>query len=83
LYNFQSGIWTGLGATYYTGGSTTIDGVKGDDLQRNWRLGATLAVPVDLHHSIKFYASRAVQTRAGGDFDLVGIAWQYRWGGGL
>jgi len=83
IYNFQSGIWGALDATYYTGGSTTIDGVKGDDLQRNWRLGATLAVPVDLHNSIKFYGSRGVQTRAGGDFDLVGIAWQYRWGGGL
>jgi len=83
IYNFQSGIWAGLNATYYTGGSTTIDGVKGDDLQSNWRLGATLAVPVDLHNSIKLYASTGVQTRAGGNFDLVGIAWQYRWGGGL
>jgi hypothetical protein len=29
------------------------------------------------------YSSSGVQTRTGGDFTLVGIAWQYRWGGGL
>ena len=83
IYNFQWGIWAALNATYYTGGSTTIDGVKGDDLQSNWRWGATLTLPVDLHNSVKLYASTGVQTRTGGDFDLVGIAWQYRWGGGL
>jgi hypothetical protein len=83
IYTFQSGIWAALNATYYTGGRTTVDGVQGDDLQSNWRLGATLTVPINRTHSVKFYASRGVQTRIGGDFDLLGIAWQYRWGGGL
>ncbi len=83
IYNFPSGIWAALNATYYTGGRTSIDGVKGDDLQRNWRLGATLTLPLDVHNSLKFFASTGVQSRSGGDFNLVGIAWQYRWGGGL
>jgi hypothetical protein len=83
IYNFPRGIWAALDATYYTGGRTRIDGVEGDDLQRNWRLGCTLAFPVNLHNSIKLYASTGVYARTGGDFDLVGIAWQYRWGGGL
>jgi hypothetical protein len=83
IYNFPSGIWAALDATYYTGGRTTIDGVKGNDLQSSWRLGGTLTLPINLHNSIKLYASSGVQTRTGGDFDLVGIAWQYRWGGGL
>jgi hypothetical protein len=83
IYNFPRGIWGALNATYYTGGRTSIDGVKGDDLQRNWRLGATLAFPVTLHQSVKLYASTGVYTRVGGDFDLLGIAWQYRWGGGF
>lgn len=46
-------------------------------------LGATLALPIDAHHSIKGYASRGVSARTGNDYDLIGIAWQYRWGGGL
>jgi len=83
IYNFPRGIWAALNATYYTGGRTTIDGAEGDDLQRNWRLGATLALPVTLHHSIKLYASTGAYTRTGGNYELIGIAWQYRWGGGL
>ena len=83
IYNFPRGIWAALNATYYTGGRTSIDGVKGDDLQRNWRFGATLTVPINIHNSVKFYANTGVMTRVGGDFDLVGVAWQYRWGGGL
>jgi hypothetical protein len=83
IYNFPRGIWAALNATYYTGGRTSIDGVKGDDLQSNWRFGATLTLPVNRHNSIKLYASTGVYARTGEDFDLVGIAWQYRWGGGL
>jgi hypothetical protein len=83
IYNFPRGIWAALNATYYTGGRTSIDGVKGDDLQRNWRFGTTLTVPLNIHNSLKFYFSSGALTRIGGDFDLVGVAWLYRWGGGL
>jgi hypothetical protein len=31
-------------ATYFTGGRTTIDGVRGNDFQQNWRLGANTGV---------------------------------------
>ena len=65
------------------GGRTTVDGVKGDDRQGNTRVGATVALPVSRHHSIKLYASHGVSTRTGSDFDTVGMAWQFRWGGGL
>lgn len=41
------------------------------------------ALPVDRHHSVKLYASTGVSTRIGTDSDTIGIAWQYRWGGGL
>jgi hypothetical protein len=83
LYGFRSGIWVALNGTYYTGGRTTVDGVKGDDLQENSRLGATVALPMNRRNSVKLYASTGVSTRTGSDFDAVGIAWQYRWGGGL
>jgi hypothetical protein len=38
---------------------------------------------VDRHNSIKLYASSGVTMRTGSDFDIYGIAWQHRWGGGL
>jgi hypothetical protein len=83
IYNFRSGIWASVDATYFAGGRTTLDGVLNSDLQQNWRIGGTLAFPVDLHNSLKFYASSGVSARTGNSFDLIGIAWQYRWGGGL
>jgi hypothetical protein len=83
IYSFPKGIWASLDATYFSGGQSTLDGIRSDDLQRNWRVGSTLALPVDMHNSIKLYASRGVSARTGNNFDLVGVAWQYRWGGGL
>jgi hypothetical protein len=83
IHSRPSGIWGSLDATYFAGGRTTIDGVRSNDLQQNWRVGGTLSFPVDRHNSIKLYASTGVSDRTGNDFDALGIAWQYRWGGGL
>ena len=83
IYNFSSGIWGSLDATYFAGGRTTLNGTLNNDLQQNWRLGGTLAFPVDAHNSVKLYASSGVSARTGNSYDLIGIAWQYRWGGGL
>jgi hypothetical protein len=74
IYNFRSGIWGSLDVTYCTGGRTTLDGTQEDDLQRNWRIGATVAIPLGVHHSIKRYASTGVTARTGNNFDLLGIA---------
>lgn len=83
IYAFRSGVWIAADGTYYRGGRTTIDGVKGDDLQENSRFGATLALPVNRYHSIKLYGSTGLSARTGNDFDTIGVAWQYRWGAGL
>jgi hypothetical protein len=83
IYSFRSGVWASVDATYFTGGRTALNGVWNDDLQQNWRLGATLALPVDVHNSIKLYASNGASARTENNYDLIGIAWQYRWGGGL
>jgi len=82
-YNFTPGIWAAVDGTYYWGGHTTLDGVEGNDLQKNSRLGLTFALPLNLHHSLKFTFSTGVSTRTGTDFTAVGVYWQYRWGGGL
>jgi hypothetical protein len=83
IYNFKGGIWASLDGIYFAGGRSTLDGVRSDNLQRNWRTGGTLALPFDRHNSLKLYASRGVSARTGDNFDLIGIVWQYRWGGGL
>jgi len=83
IYGFASGIWGSLDATYFAGGRTTLNGTLNSDLQQNWRFGGTLAVPVDRNNSIKSFASSGVSARTGNNYDLIGIAWQYRFGGGL
>jgi len=83
IYSFRSGRWWSFDATYFGGGRSTVNGVLANDLQQNWRLGATLSIPFDRYHSVKLYASSGVSARTGNSFDLLGIAYQYRWGGGL
>ncbi len=83
IYSFRSGIWVALDGTYYTGGRSSIDGVENDDELGNTRVGLTVTLPVNRHNSVKVYASSGVTARGGDDFDAVGLAWQYRWGGGL
>jgi hypothetical protein len=83
IYRFGAPLWGSIDGTYYGGGRTTIDGVEGDDRQSNARVGATLSLSVSRNYSVKLYASKAVATKVGGDFDVLGLALQYRWGGGL
>ena len=83
IYGFGSGVWTSFDVTYFAGGRSTIDDVVGNDLQQNWRVGATLAIPMGRLDSIKFSASSGVSARTGNNFDALGIAWQHRWGAGL
>ena len=64
-------------------GRTTVNGVEGNTLQTNTRAGLTLALPVDRNNSVKVYASTGTFTRTGSDFNGIGFAWQYRWGGGF
>lgn len=82
-YNFRNGIWAALDGTFYWGGQTTIDGVKGNNMQENSRLGFTFALPINIHQSLKLNLSTGASTRTGSDFDAITVAWQYRWGGGL
>lgn len=80
IYTFKKGIWVALDGTYYWGGSTTVNGVKGDNLQKNSRVGITCALPLSVHQSIKLNLSTGVWTRTGSDFNVIFLAWQYRWG---
>jgi hypothetical protein len=82
-YNFSGGVWASLGATFYSGGRSTVNGVRKDDAIRNSRFGLTVAVPIDRRFSIKLNASTGISTRTGTDFDTLGVVGQYRWGAGL
>ena len=82
IYHTRFGLWAALDAIYYAGGRTSIDGVRGESLQ-DIRVGGTLAIPINRYNSIKLTASTGAYARVGGNFTTAGIAWQFRWGGGL
>lgn len=83
IYEFTRQFWGALDATYYTGGGATIDGEESGEQPSNVRLGLTTALSLSRHQSIKFYGSTGVYNRTRANFWAVGVAWQYRWGGGL
>jgi hypothetical protein len=68
-------------AVYFAGGRTTVNGVKRNDLQSNARYGVTLSVPLAKQHSLKSLFSTGLATRIGSDFNAVGVAYQFAWGG--
>ena len=80
---FGRGMWGAISTTYYEGGRTTLNGVPRDDRQSGSRIGLTFAFPLAPKQSLKLYASTGIYARTGTDFDTVGVAWQYLWGGGM
>jgi hypothetical protein len=78
-YTFRPRLWIAADATWYSGGSTTVDGVAKRDLQRNSRIGATLSLPLPGQQSIKFAGSAGATTRIGSDFTTFAAAWQVSW----
>lgn len=83
IYAFSNGVWVALDTTYFAGGSTSVDGVGNRDFQENTRYGGTLTLPLSRNHSLKLFASKGAHTRTGSQYDVLGIVWQYRFGGGL
>jgi hypothetical protein len=50
-----------------------------DDALASSRYGLTLSIPLMDGVSVKLAWSTGLTTRAGGNFDTVGLALQYRW----
>ena len=78
-YTFKPGLWLALNATWYAGGTTSIDGEDKGDLQRNSRLGATVSLPLVRGQTLKILTSTGATTRVGADFRTVVAAWQIAW----
>jgi hypothetical protein len=78
-YTVKPRLWFAADGTWYTGGTTTIDGVGRADLQRNSRLGFTASLPAAKQQSVKVTGSSGATTRIGADFKTIGVAWQTSW----
>lgn len=78
---FRRGLWAAFNANFYTGGRTTIDGTHNLDLQRNSRVGVTLALPLGRAQALKIAYSRGAYTTIGADFHSLGVSYTYAWVG--
>lgn len=83
IYYFANTAWISVDATYYTGGQSYVNGTSVSGSQENWRYGSTFSYPINKHNSIRLTGSTGGYSRTNNSYDLYGISWQYRWGGGL
>lgn len=78
-YNIKPLLWIAFDATYYIGGTSSIDSVYKDDRQDNSRIGITAVVPTGKFSSLKFAASTGAIVRSGQDFNSFTLGWQKTW----
>jgi hypothetical protein len=79
-YDVKPRLWVSLDGNYWHGGETSLNGVPAPTtVQANSRLGATAAIPIGSHQSLKFSYSGGTYVRFGGDFRELSVAWQYSW----
>ena len=83
IYYFQNTAWISVDATYFTGGQSYVNGNPISGSQENWRFGTTMSYPVNKHNSVRLSASTGAYSRTNNSYDLYGVSWQYRFGGGL
>lgn len=76
-YNFTPAMWAAIDVTYYTGGQSSVNGINDDNDQNNVRAGATMNLPINKRHAIKFAYSTGAIIRFGADFSTVSVAWQF------
>lgn len=79
IYTLRRRMWVSGNATFYTGGSTVLNGTANDDRQRNSRVGATYSLPLTQRQSLKIAWAKGVTTRIGGSLNTIVIGWQYAW----
>ena len=79
-YDFKPRLWVSLDTNFWTGGETKLNGVVNPvTLQRNSPVGATIAIPITKHQSLKASYNNGAYISYGGNFQNVSVAWQYSW----
>lgn len=78
-YLFKPGLWAAVDGNFWIGGQTSINGAANDDEQRNSRVGATLSMRLGGRHNLRVAVSAGAITRIGGDFNSVGVSYNYSW----
>jgi len=81
IRTLPKGVWLAVDAGYANGGIAYVNEEERESHISTFRLGGTVAVPLGLHHSIKLFGFAAIRMDKGSDYDLISLAYQFRWGG--
>jgi Putative MetA-pathway of phenol degradation len=82
IYQFRRrGLWGSFSYGHGWGGETALNDQNRQDLQKNDRVGATLALPVGRASALKVVFTTGLATRLGADFDSIAAVYQYSWTG--
>jgi hypothetical protein len=76
-YTIKPRLWAAFDATWYQGGSTSVEGGAPTTDMNNSRLGATLSLPVGRSMSFKVAYSGGISVRTGSNFRTISVGWQF------
>jgi len=79
IKRIRPGFWASLDANFYIGGRTNVGDSEQANLQRNSRVGVTVAFPFRRRHAIRSSVSTGVVTKSGGDFQMFTLSYIYAW----
>jgi hypothetical protein len=79
IYSFRRSLWTSISYGVANGGETRLNDAVQNRVQRNTRLGATLALPVGQSGGLRILYTTGLTTRLGADFDTISVTYQYSW----
>ena len=81
IRSLPKGIWLAADVGYANGGKAYVNDAERESHISTFRLGGTIAIPIGLHHSIKLFGFTTLRMDKGSDYDLLSLAYQFRWGG--
>lgn len=76
---FSKGKWLAFDCGYGYGSEASVNGEKNEVILSGMKIGLTFSLPLNNHHSLKFTAISGLRFEQGGDFDIFGLTYQYRW----
>ena len=75
VHRFTPGIWASLDLNGYRGGQTEVDGRRLEDLQRDSKVGFTVAFPIAQKQTVKFGYSMGSVNDSEEDFDTFQLSY--------
>lgn len=79
IYSFKRNLWASASYGHANGGETVLNSVTQQNLQRNNRVGATVALPLTTAGGLRFVFTSGLTTRQGADFDTFAVGYQHSW----